>query len=235
MTATGEIDYGNIGQFREAMQQLVHTGGSALEVDLAGVGFIDSSGISVLLEYKGSLRKDGRQLNLIDCSPPVYRTLFGCGLADVLGISGDSIFSSGDLSGQYGCRWLISSFSVPAGLTSPSTIRDHISQLIGDLHLPDAEAADIKLAVGEAATNAVKYGCKTSADQISIYCTADSTRLVIEVSDRGPGFDPRAVPAPNFDGLPTGGMGIALMRLVMDEVKFGFKHGTTVRMVKRLK
>lgn len=235
VTITGEIDYGNRDRFREALQNLADRGFTDVEVDLSGVDFIDSSGISILLEYAKLFNRNGGKLTFAAFSPVVYRTLFGCGLTDIFGIKGNTGSDMNDPFSHNNSRWLVSSFRVPSGLTSPSVIRDRISQLVEDLALSEAEVADIRLAVGEAATNAVKYGCKTCDDQVSILCSADSAELVIEITDPGPGFDPKGVPEPVFHSLPPGGMGIALMKLVMDDVKFVFGTGTTVRMVKRLR
>ena len=56
---------------------------------------------------------------------------------------------------------------------------------------------------------------------------------MIEVMDRGTGFDPLAVPVPIAEQMQEGGMGIFFMRTLMDEVTFDCSgDGTTARLVK---
>ena len=93
---------------------------------------------------------------------------------------------------------------------------------------------DILIAVSEAATNALEHGSPhADADEIAVRCRFEADRLVIEVMDRGKGFDPLSVPVPVAEQMREGGMGIFFMRTLMDEVSFDCgSGGTTVRLVK---
>ncbi|HOK53205.1 MAG TPA: anti-sigma factor antagonist [Armatimonadota bacterium] len=234
VTVMGEIDFSACRRLRSELNHASQDDCKILEIDLSGVDFIDSSGIVVLLDTAKALRKQGKELHVVMCSDNVYRVLFSCGVAEVLGVpSGGLRTDRNDYSGC-GKRWLVSSFTVPASMTSPGIIRDRVSQIISDLQLSDDDVADIKLAVGEAATNAFKYGCTESSQKIHIKCIADNCRLTIEITDPGCGFDRTAVCPPDFANLPTGGMGIAIMEMIMDEVTFRVNDGMTVRMVKQL-
>jgi signal transduction histidine kinase/phage shock protein PspC (stress-responsive transcriptional regulator) len=62
---------------------------------------------------------------------------------------------------------------------------------VGDRDL-DEEARTIVAAAREAMTNAAKFGAGSPVD---VYAEADDHRLHVFVRDRGPGFDPDAVPA----------------------------------------
>ena len=44
-------------------------------------------------------------------------------------------------------------------------------------------------------------------------------RMVVEVFDRGKGFDPDAVPVPDAEGLQEGGYGVFIMKQAMDRVE----------------
>ena len=233
VTACGEIDFGNSSELRVALEHLMKDGNRAIELDLSGIDFIDSSGIGVLVDCAKTMQRQGGVMTLALCSDTVRNILCGCGLADIFGMTADCT-SQPIILNRPGHRWLISSFTVPVSLKSPAVIRGRLDQLISDLGLSDSEASDIRLAVGEASTNAVKYCGDVTDGRISVKCTADSHQLTIEITDPGPGFDRKAVKPPDFRALPSGGMGIAIMELVMDEVKFEFHNGTTVRMVKRL-
>ena len=96
------------------------------------------------------------------------------------------------------------------------------------------EAADLELAVGEACANALRHGSpRGELDEIRIRCMRSGRALIVEVSDNGCGFDPDSVPAPVLGDFGESGMGIFLMRTLVDSVEFKFGAGTTVRLVKR--
>ena len=90
--------------------------------------------------------------------------------------------------------------------------------------MSDEVVADLKLALTEAASNSVRhaYGDEDGVVEISYELLPD--RLVIEVSDDGEGFDPaRSTGEP--DGLSEGGLGIAIIRAIADEVEIGTQPG----------
>jgi serine/threonine-protein kinase RsbW len=94
---------------------------------------------------------------------------------------------------------------------------------------------DIKVAVGEACTNAIEHAAPDAPHQeIEICCCVEVESLVISITDRGKGFDPALETQP--DPLAGGGLGLVLIRALMDEVELTnlSGKGTQVRMVKRL-
>ena len=91
--------------------------------------------------------------------------------------------------------------------------------------LSDELLADLKLALTEAASNSVRhaYGDKDmGVVEISYELFPD--RLVIEVTDEGEGFDPAEAEV-DSDGLSEGGLGIAIIRAIADEVEIGAQPG----------
>ena len=91
--------------------------------------------------------------------------------------------------------------------------------------LSDELLADLKLALTEAASNSVRhaYGdADVGVVEISYQLFPD--RLVIEVVDEGEGFDPVAAEG-NADALSEGGLGIAIIRAIADEVEIGAQPG----------
>lgn len=60
VSAGGELDANSAGRLREACDQLFARGHSTVVVDLAGISFIDSSGLSVLIyAYKEANERNG--------------------------------------------------------------------------------------------------------------------------------------------------------------------------------
>ena len=91
--------------------------------------------------------------------------------------------------------------------------------------LSDELLADLKLALTEAASNSVRHAY---GDQdpgvVEISYELFSDRLVIEVTDEGEGFDPVAAEVTG-DELSEGGLGIAIIRAIADEVEIGAQPG----------
>ena len=91
--------------------------------------------------------------------------------------------------------------------------------------LSDELLADLKLALTEAASSSVRHAY---GDQdpgvVEISYELFSDKLVIEVTDEGEGFDPVAAEVTG-DELSEGGLGIAIIRAIADEVEIGAQPG----------
>ena len=89
----------------------------------------------------------------------------------------------------------------------------------------DELLADLKLALTEAASNSVRhaYG-NTDLGVVDITYQLFPDRLVIEVTDEGEGFDPTAAEG-GADELSEGGLGIAIIRAIADEVEIVAQPG----------
>ena len=81
------------------------------------------------------------------------------------------------------------------------------------------------LSVDEACTNIIKHAYKHSNEgQIEITIAAEGGEVVINITDSGNHFDPDSIPVPNLErnvkeGKP-GGLGMFLMKKLMDEVTY---------------
>lgn len=127
-------------------------------------------------------------------------------------------------------------FSVPSRPRLVSSIRHRVRKFAHSMQFTPDQLDDISVAVGEACTNAVKYGRNLigpSAINIRLERSADVLRIYI--SDAGPGFDPSRVCPPGMGDLCECGRGIMCMCLLMDEVIFhSLNPGTCVEMLKRV-
>jgi serine/threonine-protein kinase RsbW len=103
--------------------------------------------------------------------------------------------------------------------------------------LSDELLGDLKLALTEAASNSVRHAYGDEhVGVVEIRYELLPDRLVIEVTDEGGGFDPAEAHVPPAD-LSEGGLGIAIIRAIADEVQIG-KHpggkGSRLRFEKAL-
>lgn len=105
------------------------------------------------------------------------------------------------------------------------------------------EIEDIKLAVGEACTNAVEHAYELGEGRLHLECLVYPDRLTITVADQGKGFAVEAMEkqlAPlsvetDEDDLEEGGLGLYLIHVLMDEVAFHTASGVSVSMTKYLR
>jgi len=98
--------------------------------------------------------------------------------------------------------------------------------------------ADLKLALTEAVSNSVRHAYGTQGEghvEIGYELHADS--VVIEVVDDGAGFDPGEAPSFDGDELSEGGLGIAIIRAIADEIEIESRpgvRGSRLRFLKKL-
>lgn len=102
----------------------------------------------------------------------------------------------------------------------------------------DETLADLKLAITEACSNSVRHAYDGGDGKVTIIYELDAERIAIEVTDDGAGFDYGATRGfPEGDDLSEGGLGIAIIRSVADELEIAAGatgRGSRLRFVKSL-
>ena len=96
----------------------------------------------------------------------------------------------------------------------------------GELHeLPGRTLYAVNLALDEMVTNVILYGYeKAEGEQISVRLEVAPPELRCEIVDGGREFNPMQMPSPDLDtplkDRELGGLGIHLMRALMDQVTY---------------
>ena len=92
---------------------------------------------------------------------------------------------------------------------------------------------DLKVAVSEACTNAIKH---SSDDRFTIIYTMIENGLTIEIIDNGNGYDTSSINEPDIENLKESGMGLFIIEALMDEVSIESQEGkgTSIKMTKYL-
>jgi len=85
----GELEFGTAASLRTALIDLSQQGCDPLVVDLAGLEFIDSTGLSLLIQAKQRFESDGREFALRRPTHRVLRVLETSGVADLFSIQTD--------------------------------------------------------------------------------------------------------------------------------------------------
>nr|WP_320160317.1 ATP-binding protein [uncultured Methanoregula sp.] len=88
----------------------------------------------------------------------------------------------------------------------------------------EEEILDTQLAVEEAITNVIVHGYEGREGEIVIACRATKGIVEIQIEDKAPPFDPLSLPEPDLtasvDDRKIGGLGIFLIRQVMDDIVY---------------
>jgi anti-sigma regulatory factor (Ser/Thr protein kinase) len=97
---------------------------------------------------------------------------------------------------------------------------------------------DTQLAVEEIITNIINHGYKNAGGEIAISCRINVNQVEVRIRDNAPRFDPLSLPEPDLDGTiqdrKIGGLGVFLIRQVMDEISYRYENGQNILvMIKR--
>jgi len=119
-------------------------------------------------------------------------------------------------------------------------IRRFVEETGRDLGLDEASIYALELAVDEACTNVITHAYDGQGGPLEITIKAVDGWVEVVIRDWGEVFDPDSIPVPDVEApleqRPMGGVGLFLMRQVMDRVDFRFSEtrGNTLTMAKRL-
>jgi len=106
--------------------------------------------------------------------------------------------------------------------------------------LPEAVRRSLNIALDELLANELSHGMRGGdAGPVTVEVELDQERLTATITDDGPPFDPFRQAAPDttlsVDERPIGGLGIHLVRELMDEVSYERRDGhNVVVLVKQL-
>lgn len=94
-------------------------------------------------------------------------------------------------------------------------------------------ARKLRLAVEEAVVNVIQYAYpKDTEGSVDVALTSDGKRLMVKIEDSGVPFDPTKREAPDLsvpaEARQIGGLGILLVRELMDEINYERKEGRNV-------
>jgi len=121
---------------------------------------------------------------------------------------------------------------------------DEIREFVGDIAraggFGDKDVYNIQLAADEAASNIIEHAYEGVSDGVlELSCGVKANVITIILVDHGESFDPSEIPMPDLKAdlseRKIGGLGIFLMRKLMDEVRYEVKpnKNNVLTMIKR--
>ena len=133
------------------------------------------------------------------------------------------------------------SVQFPAKFDFLDEIRDFVGDIARKGGFGSREVYNIQLATDEAASNIIEHAYEGVSDGIvELSCGLQGNAIVIILVDHGEPFDPSEIPMPDLKAdlseRKIGGLGIFLMRKLMDEVRYDSqpgKNSNTLTMIKR--
>ncbi len=124
------------------------------------------------------------------------------------------------------------------GYSCIPVITQFVADAARDANLDEDAVFHCQMSVDEACTNVIEhaYG-EDPGGNFEVSCGIEPGKCVIEIVDQGKPFDPLSVPPPkasqSLDDIRPGGVGIHLMRQLMDSIQFEYTNrGNTLTMVK---
>jgi serine/threonine-protein kinase RsbW len=231
----GEVDYRNINRINQAIASIVDRGKSSINIDLRGLIFMDSTGISALIDAANTIVPKHCNVKLITSDGQLPKMLSRCGMSGLFQY--EQISALQPIIGFSLCPETrdVVEFEVPSQPQMLSYIRSRVADFACSMPFSDEEIEDIKLAVGEAATNAIRHGSSRDCTGVKIRFKRGKDEMKVYIVDKGLGFDPDSVCTTPFGDMCEGGRGIMFMKALMDEVRFSSENpGTRVEMIKKL-
>ena len=127
---------------------------------------------------------------------------------------------------------------LPAGPQAAAQALDLLEEACRAWGVADRARFQLELALDEAVSNIVRHAYGGGPGEIGLRLGRIEGDVWIELWDEGPAFDPTDAPAPRLEGAladrADGGMGIHLMRRVVDELQYRREGSRNIlRMVKR--
>jgi serine/threonine-protein kinase RsbW len=119
--------------------------------------------------------------------------------------------------------------AIPADLDEIPRVSEVIEENLQTAGFPEETILDLQLAVEEAVANTVVHGYRGAAGEVIIAVQITDDAVQVRIEDNAPPFNPLSVPDPDrgtdLEDRRIGGVGIFLIRQVMDEVSYEYKDG----------
>ncbi|SCY63111.1 ATP-binding protein [Alkaliphilus peptidifermentans] len=124
--------------------------------------------------------------------------------------------------------------SIPNKPEYVSVVRLTVAAIANRMGFDIEKIEDIKVAIAEACTNAITHGKKDDQENFDIEFILKEKKLTMIVCDSGRGCITDEINIPDLNNLKEGGLGIFIIKSLMDEVEIAsdIGKGTIIRMSK---
>ena len=136
---------------------------------------------------------------------------------------------------------VIATLTIPARLDKLAQVRHFVTSAAAVLPCDEEIIDDIILATDEAVTNIIVHGYEEKEGDICVTVCQEPDACVVILADNAPAYNPNDAPHPDINAplsaRPLGGLGVHLIRHLMDELRYQQKSdgSNELILVKRLK
>ncbi len=127
---------------------------------------------------------------------------------------------------------------MPASVEALPGLLDAFQGWLEEREVPRVPRDDLVLALDEAFSNAVVHGYAGSTGEVTVRARASPAGVELRIADSAPAFDPFAnAPMPDLDApiedRAIGGLGVYLIRELMDRAEYRREKGQNVLFMAR--
>ena len=199
----GELDSATCAELVSRVERVLEAQeAQEIVLDLAAVSFIDSSGMRAIVVVERAAAERGIGLTIVSPAEPVTDLLRIIGIADRVPLA-----SRPGEEAPPGRLLERIELAMASERTAPARARAELREALGG-RLTEADKATVTLLASELVTNAVIHPGPGAGGPIGLRIAAYSTRVRVEVTDPGAGFDPRTLPSRPRE---TGGHGLVVV------------------------
>ncbi len=126
----------------------------------------------------------------------------------------------------------ISRTRLPARLDSLPGLLSPVRACAVGRGLSPQRVNDLELCLEEAVVNVFRYAYPDGPGEVEVVCRPGTREFTIEIVDQGIPFNPLSLPSPDLDAdiqrRPVGGLGVFLIRTLVDEVRYRREGGRNI-------
>jgi serine/threonine-protein kinase RsbW len=113
--------------------------------------------------------------------------------------------------------------------------RERLRPLLSASGLDEKAAGEVLVAVQEVLANIVRHAYAPGRGKIRVDLRAAGDRVTLSICDYGKKFDLTQMPDPELPKQDPGGLGVYLVKQLMDEVRYddSFREGNLLHLTKR--
>ncbi|MBU4386613.1 MAG: ATP-binding protein [Actinobacteria bacterium] len=135
--------------------------------------------------------------------------------------------------GNSGRLLKVSRYTLEPATCGLAVVREFLKVTLTPFPLAQPHVHDVLSATHEACKNAIEHNPGVE-HPVEVTCKMFADAVVVEVSDKGAGFDPGVLPPPPPDPMAPAGRGLFLICSLLDNVDIDTgRNGTRVTMSKR--
>jgi serine/threonine-protein kinase RsbW len=129
--------------------------------------------------------------------------------------------------------------TIMSEITRIRDISSDLDRVMRSQGFPEDDILDTQLAVEEAITNIILHGYQNALGEITVSGRAADGLVEVRLEDRAGPFDPLSLPEPDLTGSveerKIGGLGIVLIRRVMDAIQYHYEEGKNILVLTKRK